>query len=462
MFKNISTSILVQIVSLISAFFLHIIIPKFIDEYQYALWQMYLLYTSYVGIFHFGLLDGIVLRYSQFDYESLDKNRLGSQFIVLLSINTVICIILIIISLKFSNSFKIALGIFISLSIVITNVYTYTSYIFQITNRINRYAQLVIIQKIVNGLLVILILLFCRNKFFFICISELFSLLVSIIYCARYNKGLYYSNNIIIKDIIIEYKLNISAGIFLLFANWSSMLLIGGAKMVIQWHWGEIVFGKIAFSISVTNLFLTFINAISIVLFPTLKRIEEKRLPSIYIKIRNLISPILFFFLLLYFPVYSILKIWLPLYKDSLIYLGILMPIIIYTAKVYLLTNNYFKAFRKEKVMLYINLISVFTSFAFSFLFAYIFNNLYLVLYSLVFIIIIRSVISEIVISNIIKINIKQDIIIDLLITICFILFTQIFPIWIGFIFYLVVFSFYLLINKRKIIKLYREIKKYN
>ena len=34
-------------------------------------------------------------------------------------------------------------------------------------------------------------------------------------------------------------------------ANWSAMLIVGGAKMIIQWHWDELVFGKVSFAFSV-------------------------------------------------------------------------------------------------------------------------------------------------------------------------------------------------------------------
>ena len=65
-------------------FVLTLIVPRFIDEYQYAYWQTYVLYVGYVGVLHFGLLDGLVLRYSKYDYEELDKARLRSQFATLL------------------------------------------------------------------------------------------------------------------------------------------------------------------------------------------------------------------------------------------------------------------------------------------------------------------------------------------------------------------------------------------
>ena len=96
--KNITLSISVQIVSLLVGFVLGLIVPKFIDEYQYAYWQMYALYVSYVGIMHFGLLDGLMLRYSKYDYNELDKERVGSQFKLLVLISLIISTLGIVIS----------------------------------------------------------------------------------------------------------------------------------------------------------------------------------------------------------------------------------------------------------------------------------------------------------------------------------------------------------------------------
>ena len=84
--KNVGLSVSAQVISLAVSFIMNLILPKFISEYQYALWQTYLLYIGYVGILHFGLLDGIVLRYSQYDYDELDKPKIRSQFQCLLGI----------------------------------------------------------------------------------------------------------------------------------------------------------------------------------------------------------------------------------------------------------------------------------------------------------------------------------------------------------------------------------------
>ena len=55
-----------------------------------------------------------------------------------------------------------------------------------------------------------------------------------------------------------------------LLANWSALLLIGSARMNIEWRWGELVFGHVAFAFSRTNICMTFVTAVGIVLFTSL------------------------------------------------------------------------------------------------------------------------------------------------------------------------------------------------
>ena len=76
-----------QIVSLLVSAILNLIVPKYVSVVQYSYWQTYLLYISYVGILHFGLLDGLVLRYSQYDYDELNKPLFRSQFQALFCID---------------------------------------------------------------------------------------------------------------------------------------------------------------------------------------------------------------------------------------------------------------------------------------------------------------------------------------------------------------------------------------
>src|SRR5690349_8391972 len=53
-----------------------ILIPIILSIQGFGYWQIYLFYSSYVGMFALGFNDGIYLRYGSFQYEDLPHKKL--------------------------------------------------------------------------------------------------------------------------------------------------------------------------------------------------------------------------------------------------------------------------------------------------------------------------------------------------------------------------------------------------
>jgi len=459
---NVILSITAQIISMAVSFILTLIVPKFIDEYQYAYWQMFVLYVGYVGVLHFGLLDGLVLRYSKYDYEELDKKKILSQLQILLSFISILSAIAVIVALTVIGGASKIIVILVACGVITKNLVTYGSYMFQITNRISKYVIMIISQRLAYGAFVLILLALRVNDFYWYAIADLFGDVIGIIIGIIFNGGLFFGKSLPIKEAFKECKINVLSGIILMMANWSAMLMIGGAKMIIQWRWDELVFGKVSFAFSVSNVFLVFVTAISVVLFPSLQRIEQDKLPAMYKSIRNILSPLLFFIMLFYFVGCWILDKWLPQYSASLQYLGILLPIIIFSSKVSLLTNNYLKVYRKEKLMLLANAISIALGAILFVLCAYVFNNLIALLCCVVFVIMFNSILSEIFVLRTIKIKIIKEFIIEGVMTVGFILCASLLSRWIGCAVYAGLFAVYAAVNYKSIVELFKKLFKRN
>lgn len=430
--KNLILSLLAQVVSLLAGFVVGLIVPKYIPDLEYSYWQVFLLYYGYVGLFHFGLTDGLVLRYSQYDFDQLDKPRLRSQFLVLITGTSTIAVLACFVSSLLLGGDFLLVAFLVSIGIVIKNYFAYTSYTFQLTNRINEYAYLVIAQRLLYGVLVVACLLFGLHDFYWFCLAYLISELLSSFVASSFNKGLYLGKGLSFKETMKEAWANVSSGAFLMVSNLSSMLIVGGAKMVILWRWNELVFGKLAFAFSVANLFLEFVTAISVVLFPSLKRMNEEEYPALFEKIRNMVTPVLFFVLLAYFPGCWILNKWLPNYAESLTYLGILLPLIVFSSKNNLLTNNYLKVYRKEKLMLVINMSSVALGIVLFLLGAYAFDSPEFILLGLIATIMFAAVASELVVRSIIQKQRVFPFIVEFFMTAIFIFAARYCSLWIG------------------------------
>lgn len=457
--KNVLISVLVQAISLAISFLLNLAVPKFIDEYQYTYWQTYLLYVGYVGVLHFGLLDGLVLRYSKYDYDELEKDRIRSQFLWLIAFTGLLSLLTAVFSLIRVGGTNRWIIILVAMGIITKNLVTYSLYSFQITNRVSKYALLIMLQKFIYGAIVAVLLLLGVNNFVWFCAADLAGDLIGVLIISRFNRGLYFGKAIPFTQSLKELKSNVSAGIFLMLANWSAMLLLGGAKMFAQWHFDELLFGKISFAFSVLSLFLTFVTTISVVLFPALKRLDETTLPSLYKQIRDVVTLVLLVVIALYFPGCWFLRRWLPAYTSSLTYLGLLLPLVLYSSKVSLLTNNYLKVYRKEKVLLLINVLSVILGVILFAVSTFVLDNVVLLLLSMVGVIIFNSVLSEIVVTRNIGIRFVKDFIMEGAVTVAFIAIAyNIRNLWIGLAAYLAVIVVYCVLNPKSVGALVRSV----
>ena len=174
------------------------------------------------------------------------------------------------------------------------------------------------IDRIIYCCLIISFLLFGVRKYELMIAADLIGKFISLLY------AIYYCKDIVFHEISLFYFSfketleNINVGIKLMFSNISSMLIIGVVRFGIERAWGVITFGKISLALSISNLMMLFINSVGVILFPILRRTEERKLPNIYLTMRDFLMVTLLGFLLIYFPLKVILSIWLPEYLESL------------------------------------------------------------------------------------------------------------------------------------------------
>lgn len=456
---NVAISLAAQLISTLVGILLHLIIPKYVDELQFSHLQSFALYTAYVGLLHFGLLDGLLLRYAHYDFEELDKARLRSQFRILLVGTFVMTAVMTTITLLACTDATQTVFILVAFAITTKNLFTYTSYVCQITNRISRYATIVILQKAVYGLIVVVLLCLRVQPFYWYAIAELTGDLFGIFIGGILNRGIYIGKSIRIAEAMRECWTNVKNGILLTLIVWTSGFLVNGAKMIVQWRWGDLIFGKVSLSFSVTNMFLAFVAAVSVVLFPSLKRIDENKLHDTYQNIRSVFMPLLFFMLLFYFPGRCLLDLWLPKYSDGFVYLGMMLPIIVFSSKTNLITDNYLKVYRKEHGMLCVNLLTIGLGAVVFPLCAFVFDNLEALVLSVVPITMLNSILSELIVGKILGIRLWKEFVGEAVMCAGFILIVMLLEewFWIGFAAYFGLFLIYCLLHYRSVMELLRR-----
>lgn len=441
-----------NLTSLLISTFVAFFIPRFIEVKEFGYWQLYLFYSSYVGFFQFGWTDGIYLRYGGKRYDDLNKELFFSQFWMLTLSQTFISLIIIFISSLYVLDIKRRF-VFCMVAFCLTfiGIRAMILFILQATNRMKEYAQITMIERVLYFLIILLFIITKNKEYKLLMFADLFGKLISLLCSVYYCKDIVFHKIFKFNFDFEETWNNINVGIKLMFANIASMLIIGIVRFGIEHCWSITTFGKVSLTLNVSNIIMLFINAVGIIMFPILRRTDERKLSSIYLTMRDFLMVILLGMLIIYYPFQTALSAWLPQYADSLIFMALLFPMCIYEGKMALLINTYLNTLRKERVMLKINLVSMILSLIITIITTQVLVNLDLAIASIVIVLAFRSLLAEIYLSKILQISIIKDIVFELALTIIFIFSGWFINSWHTTLIYGTAYLGYLLVKKRDI-----------
>lgn len=451
--RNLNYTITANFIVLGISVLLSLIVPKYLGVKEYGFWQLYVFYSSYVGFFHFGWLDGIYLKIGGEEYKQLDKSSLGTQFYYLFIFQFLLSALLCLYAFLFQNNNfdKQIVWLAIACLLVVSNLRSFILFIFQSTNRIKVYAQLSRNDSYLYMIGALGYLVLGGRNFIVLVLIDLISKIIVTIWGVLQIKDIVFAPRYDAKTIFPEIVNNIFIGSNLMLGNIASLLVLGISRFLVEKKWGIETFGKLSFALGISNIFMMFVTSTSVVLYPILRRTDQSNLSNLYSKVRSVFLPFSLVLLLFFNPIRIILEWWLPNYKVSLFYMGILFPMVVYEGRNSLMINTYLKTIRKERVILTSNLVTLCFVLFMSFSSIYIFNNINLAVISIVLSIIFRTVLAETVLAKILGLNFSKDNSIEFFLVIIFILGNMYLSAVVSFIIYFISILFYLLINYKKI-----------
>lgn len=424
--KNIFFSLTSQAVILFSNMLTVIFLPKVLNVNEFGYWQLYLLYSSYIGFMHFGFIDGIFLSEGGKKINELKNVKVNAIKIAFFQVLVSVLLFCIILNLDmpYDKYFVLSYTIF---SIVFVNLTSYFNFLLIGTNEFNKYFIAITISKSLLIFSVITFYWFNINRYeYYIYIDLAIKIINLTIVCFMFSSHLKIKgnfNNIFRlnnKDIIL-----LKNGFHLMFANIVGLLLIGIIRFMIEKKFSIKDFGEISLLMSTTSLILVFLSGIGNVLFPTLRRIENDSLKESYFLIRKKINMFLYASLILYFPLKIIIEFWLPNYNSALIFLPYIFPIIIFEGKITLLINTYYKVLNIPKKLMQINSIVLFVNLIILLIFSINSIDIYYYVILIPLILCLRYILVEYYLSFILKADLKRFILFDCTIVVLFILLSK-------------------------------------
>ena len=451
-FKNLSYAVMTNLVTFVTSVVSTAILPKVMGVTEYSYWQLYMFYATYVIYLQLGWLEGIYLREGGKSYAYLDKQSYHRQLRCLMLYAVILCAIIILITLPANQTVeKKYVFIGVALYLILIFIKTFFSYIFQATGEISVYERINIIERLIFCIGMIVLIFIGMTTFWQMIVFDLAARIVGLSIALYYAKDIIKAKPAKFQIVRRDIKENIQSGSKLMFATVAGLLIIGIIRWCIEQHWNIETFGKVSFTISISNLVVTFIGAVSVVLFPMLRHIQNRnKQVKLYQHIRIVLGVVAFFLMIFYLPMKYIIELSLPDYQESVRYMALIFPICFFESKMSILILTFLKTLRKEKIILEVNLISVLISIVVAAVTIFMLDNLPLAVFGIFIVLAVKCILAELFLAKYLEIDVRSMIIEEVLLSLLFVVANWSVQGVKGFIVYVIGFDIYLVINWRE------------
>lgn len=308
---------------------------------DYAQVQEYLLYVSYAWVFLLGITDGIYINYGKCDLEDVPIFKFRTYTRILFGLQLFIFFIGFIAMFFVSNKLMLLCIMF---GILINNMIAYYSVINQFTCRFREDSISTILLNVVQVVLIVGMIMFKLYSHQYVILCLILSSLISLCLLVVQNKEITFGKCdadyiCCLKDILSFVK----CGFFVMVSVTIGKIVVGIDKLFVNNLFETLDFAMYSFAVSVITLFYTIINSSSKIIFPYLARSDSDKRKEQYILMSNFITFVGVILLSTYFIIAPLIKFVLPKYGDSLVYLGILFPSVIFKLIFNLVMDNFYK-----------------------------------------------------------------------------------------------------------------------
>lgn len=394
-FKTSLYAVISQIISLGCGITTSLLLPKLLGIEQFGFWQYFFLCSSYIGLLHFGFNDGIYLSLGGKRFVDIDKEEYYPQLLLISYVQIIIALLLAMYSYFHENGEYQKIFYFLSIYIVVENIYKILSFVMMATDKMQSYSKTVVLDKLsFLLLLIVFFIVFKRYSFENVIYSYIGARAIALLVVFSFFRDLFdfsYWRSSFSMGCLSSVWSNMIAGISLTISNLLSTFIIGSGRFFVEHSWGISTFAKISFAVSLSMFSLAFISQIGLVLFPYLCRMDKA-------KQRQLLDLLTFFVgvfsmcsFIGFIPLTLIVNSWIPKYVGSLPFLMILCPIALYETRMVLVFNTYFKTFKKQVVLLKINFLSVAFAILCYYIATYLFKDIDMIVWAMLVSLIFRS-----------------------------------------------------------------------
>lgn len=379
---------------------LTLLLPRFINPYEFGLWQLYQLFALYLGYVTLGYTDGLNLRLAGRRLPTLSPTQLSSGLVYLLVIDALLFLSMASMWMAVFPGEASRLFVWAAIGAIIYVPRTVVTIVFQSTLNVKRYAIVLVLERVVLVLLVAAIIALGDVSASGLVAADVTAKLTSLLCSLALGRSVFLARPRITKPLVTLFLRDCGAGFFVLVANVSAMLINGGVRLIIVDGWGVIAFGQVSLAFQFASLFMVAVNSVAISALPNLKRLPEHEYGSTYEYMRQRLVTPLIASLVLCFPLVALIKWWLPAYTAAAYYTALLYPIVVYEAMNRGLTGVFMKALRLERTLMTVNICALVVALTTAVLGTYVWDSLTITVFAILLALGVRAFLGEIVVSR--------------------------------------------------------------
>lgn len=391
--KSMSYAFVAQVVSLLVSMFMSFFVSRFMLVSDYGYYQLFLFYSTYVSLLQFGASEGVYLENGGKRYDQLDYPMLKKLFLNVLAVDSMMLLVIGTLYTRLSGDIAKSFIIVLICLYAIANFFvTYFGMLLQTVNRTEDYSKAIIIGKLVTLVLFIALVTAGNYQHVWYCVIFLLGHILSgIIVTVECREIIGYRAKW--EMVLVKQKRTLVAGMSLLLSGLVSAFIIGVSRIYIEWYLGIQSFAKVSMALSLINFFILFAIQVGIVVFPRLASADNAQKIQFYRLTDRYISFLMPLILVAYIPLRFILSNWIPQYRESISWMLLFLPYMVFEIRTQIIYNTYFKALRKERLLLLTNLVALAVSAIVNFILIHISDNLELLFYVINLVMIFKSLV---------------------------------------------------------------------
>ena len=336
-----------------------LIIPKLLGVTEYGYYKIFTLYLAYAMILHFGFSDGVLLLYGGKDYKEINEMefRMYSRFFSFFQGGIFLICIIIGFTVKNVDRYLLCM---LGSDIFFINMSTYFKFISQAIMRFEELTRRNILESLLQISAVLLMFILSKMKMMnisgrlYILFLVIIDALILLWYLPKYRQIIL---GISEKINWLKIRSVFCTGILLTLAFQVSHLVFILDRQMVSLLFDLDTYALYSFAYSITNLVTMTINAVSVVLFPSLKRLELGKISEQYSIFMAGITIAVFFMLTGYYPLIYFIQWFLPEYAGALQYIGIIFPGLAIHSCINIIIFTYYKVLNRLKQYTYICLL---------------------------------------------------------------------------------------------------------